>query len=220
MARITTRFPVERVNRGVDEIVLTDSWRDRLEAIAGDRKRVIVWAAAVGAMLLLSLGVARASAPEPAVAPPATAESAVSTPPAPEMFVHVAGAVSKPGLYRFPAGLRVADAIDAAGGPLPRADVDALNLADLLVDGMKVEVPMRGRPAATAPEASPSPQLIDLNAADAIALETVPGIGPVTAAAIIRHRDEIGRFETVEQLLDVSGIGPATLEALRPYVTV
>lgn len=220
MTAVTTHFPVVRVNRVVDEIVLNDSWRDRLEAIAGDRKRVIVWAAAVGAMLLLSLGVARAGAPEPVVAPPATAESAVSTPPVVEMFVHVAGAVAKPGLYRFPPGLRVADAIEAAGGPLPRADVDALNLADLLADGMKIEVPLRGRSLASSPAASPSPALIDLNAADVTALETVPGIGPVTAAAIVRHRDEIGRFESVEQLLDVSGIGPATLEALRPYVTV
>ncbi len=204
----------------MEEIVLGDSWRDRLEAIAGDRKKVVVWAAAVGVALLLSLGVARAGAPEPVVAPPATSATVPAEVPTELMFVHVAGEVEKPGLYRLPSGLRVADAIDAAGGALERADLDALNLADLLADGMKVEVPRRGRAPATAATPSPTPGLIDLNTADAVLLETVPGIGPVTAAAILRHRDEIGRFESVEQLLDVSGIGPATLESLRPYVTV
>ena len=68
--------------------------------------------------------------------------------------------------------------------------------------------------------ASASPALVDLNEADQASLETIPGIGPVTATAILQHRAEIGAFESVEQLLDVTGIGPATLEALRPYVTV
>lgn len=204
----------------MEEIVLGDSWRDRLDAIAGDRKRLVVWAAVTGGALLLSLGVARANAPEPIVAPPASAAPVPSTTTAPMVFVHVAGAVHKPGLYQFPSGYRVADAIDGAGGALGRADLDALNLADQLVDGMKVEVPERGQTRAGPATPSPTPGLIDLNVADATALETVPGIGPVTAAAIIKYRDEIGSFESVEQLLDVSGIGPATLEALRPYVTV
>jgi len=116
--------------------------------------------------------------------------------------------------------MRVADAIEAAGGPLPKADVDAINLADLLTDRLKIEVPMRGKPTVTAPAASASPGLIDLNTADQAMLETIPGIGPVTATAILQHRNEVGTFDSIEKLLDVTGIGPATLEALRPYVTV
>jgi competence protein ComEA len=159
--------------------------------------------------------------PAPVIAPPSTAPAVSSaTPAAPQVFVHVAGAVAKPGLYRFPDGLRIADAIEAAGGPLPRADLDAINLADLLSDGLKVDVPVRGRVATALPSASATPGLVDLNTADQAALETIPGVGPVTAMAILQRRSEIGAFETVEQLMDVSGIGPATLEALRPYVTV
>ena len=214
----------------MEEIVLTNSWRDRLEEIAGDRKKVVAWAGAVCLALVIGLFFAQAGDRRPVVAPPAaepgvssatSATSAASTPdPGETRFVHVAGAVKRPGLYRFPSGLRVADAVEAAGGPTARGDLDALNLADVLTDGLKIEVPERGRAVSVSVSASPSPGVIDLNTADATLLETVPGVGPVTAAAIIQHRTEIGAFESVDQLLDVSGIGPATLESLRPYVTV
>ena len=206
----------------MDEIVVTDGWRDRFDAMAGDRKKLIAWAAAVTVVLGIGLLYSRAQQPQPAIAAPAT-ESGTDTaasPTASVLFVHVAGAVAKPGLYRFPDGLRVADAIKAAGGPLRRADLDAVNLADLLTDGLKVEIPVRGSAPQPHPVSSSTPGPIDLNTADQVALETVPGVGPVTAAAILQHRTEIGQYEGVEQLLDVSGIGPATLEALRPYVTV
>ena len=137
--------------------------------------------------------------------------------------MHVAGAVRRPGLYEFPSGARVADAISTAGGPAAGADLSQLNLAELLVDGSKIQVPRRGRAApavGAAPSPTPSALTVDLNSADQAALETIPGVGPVTALAILQHRDEIGGFQSFEQLLDVDGIGPATLEAIRPYVTI
>ena len=117
----------------------------------------------------------------------------------------------------------MADAVEAAGGPRGGADLDAINLAELLVDGMKLEVPRRGHAVSTqvpSISAVPTPGLVNLNLADQPLLETIPGVGPVTATAILQHRTEIGNFESVEQLLDVTGIGPATLESLRAYVTV
>lgn len=190
------------------------------EGLPVDRKRTIVWVGAAATLLAAVFVTTRATQPAPVIAAPATSETSPAVPPSPDVFVHVAGAVGKPGLYRFPEGMRVADAIEAAGGPAARADLDAINLADLLTDGLKIHVPLRGRMPviATTPSSSPGP--VNLNTADQIALETVPGVGPVTATAILQHRTEIGRYDSVEQLLDVTGIGPATLEALRPYVTV
>lgn len=211
-----------RVNLSVEEIVIRDGLRSRTEEAVGERRRVLAWALAVVILLVLSLGYATSRRNVAQIAPPATSGPAgdPAAQPAPVLFVHVAGAVAKPGLYRFREGMRVADAVDAAGGPLPKADVDAINLADLLTDRMKIDVPVRGETTSViaAPSASPGP--VDLNTADQVMLETIPGIGPVTATAILQHRMEIGAFDTVEQLLDVTGIGPATLEALRPYVTV
>ena len=205
----------------MDDIVVIDGWRSRLEAAAGDRKRLVTWAAAVGGILVIFLLLGKASRPEPVIAAPATSATPGAAVAERSLFVHVAGAVARPGLYRFPDGLRVADAIEAAGGPLRRADLDAINLADLLADGLKIDVPFRGDPVTAAvPTASATPAAIDLNTADQASLETIPGVGPVTATAILQHRTEIGSFESVDQLLDVTGIGPATLEALRPYVSV
>ncbi|MDQ4024065.1 MAG: helix-hairpin-helix domain-containing protein, partial [Actinomycetota bacterium] len=110
--------------------------------------------------------------------------------------------------------------IDAAGGATRRADLGLLNLAEPLVDGVKVEVLERGAPATAPPASAATPSAVSLNSADQAALETIPGVGPVTAAAIVAYRDETGPFTSVEQLLEVSGIGPATLESVRPYVTL
>lgn len=209
-----------RVNCRVEEIVVRDGLRSRVEELAGDRRRVVTWAIAVATLLVAAFFYGRAQAPQASIAAPATSESFPASTPTPAVFVHVAGAVTKPGLYRFPDGMRVADAIEAAGGPLPKADLDAINLAELLTDRLKIDVPVRGKPAAVAPASSASPGLVNLNTADQATLESIPGIGPVTATAILQHRAEVGSYETVEQLLDVTGIGPATLEALRPYVTL
>jgi competence protein ComEA len=222
----------------VSDIIVPSGPRERLESFVGRRLQTWAIAAVVGIVVVVALLLWRRSAPAAVVAPPAGAPAsavpATGTPapvqssPSGAIFVHVAGAVRRPGLYELVSGERVADAIDAANGPLRRADVDALNLAEVVTDGMQVYVVRRGEappaPPATgavAGGASPAtPGVVDLNIADLAALEAIPGIGPVKGAAILQHRDEIGSFDSVEQLLDVTGIGPATLEAIRPYVSV
>jgi competence protein ComEA len=138
------------------------------------------------------------------------------------IVVHVAGAVATPGVYVLEADDRVIDAVTAAGGPLPDADLSMVNLAAPLIDGVQVRVPAMGEivgplPGATA--AGPSGP-IDLNRATADAFEALPGIGPATAAAIVEWRDRNGPFVTVEQLLDVPGIGPAKFERIVDDVVV
>jgi competence protein ComEA len=120
-------------------------------------------------------------------------------------------------------GARVQDAIDAAGGPTRRAHLEVLNLAEIVADGAKVDVPDSGQPPAAAPGmsgTSTAPGLVNLNTADETALESIPNVGPVTAGAILKYRTQIGSFSSVDQLLQVSGIGPATLDSIRSYVTV
>ena len=138
----------------------------------------------------------------------------------PELFVQVAGAVVRPGVYRLADGARVIDLIERAGGALADADLQAMALAVRLVDGQRVQVPHMGevlplqatggagppgtgRPGPTAP-ATP----IDLNTASQPELEALPGIGPTTAQAILAYRDEHGPFASVDDLGEVQGIGP------------
>ena len=149
---------------------------------------------------------------------------AVTSTTEPTVFVvHAAGAVARPGVYRVEPGARVADVIDAAGGPAPEADLNRLNLAALVADGTQVyvprvgeAVPVSGSAGVSAAQAGP----LDLNTATLDQLDELPGIGPATAKAIISERERRGRFRSVEELLDVRGIGPAKLDALRDLVTV
>jgi competence protein ComEA len=153
------------------------------------------------------------------------------------IVVHAAGAVSRPGLYRLPRDARVADLLDAAGGPTLETDLDRVNLAAPLADGQRLYLPRRGEgsPAVVGPDggavsggtgatgatASGAPSgPIDLNTATAEQLDTLPGVGPATAAAIVSHRERNGPFSSVDGLLDVRGIGPSKLEAMRDLVTV
>jgi competence protein ComEA len=132
-----------------------------------------------------------------------------------DVVVDVTGAVRRPGVYRMPAGSRVDDAVTRAGGPAARAELEAVNLAARLADGQQVVVPQRlpgGGPAAPA-TAADGP--ISLGSASAEQLEEIDGIGPVTAADIIKFRDEHGGLSSVEQLDEVPGIGPATMDSLR-----
>ncbi|HEX2196030.1 MAG TPA: ComEA family DNA-binding protein [Actinomycetota bacterium] len=206
----------------MNDVVVPSGLRARLEEIVGRRIDTGVVIVAVAVLVVGGLLV-WGRKPAAAVAPPATAApSTAGSPSGAVPFVHVAGAVRSPGLYELPSGARVADAIEAAGGAGARADLGALNLAAPLSDGAKVDVLLRGRgnAASPAPVPSASPAAVSLNSADAAALETIPGVGPVTAAAILAYRDEAGPFTSVEQLMEVSGIGPATLESIRPHVSL
>lgn len=149
------------------------------------------------------------------------------------VFVHVTGQVATPGLYELKPGSRIHDALTAAGGPTPEANTSAVNLAELVSDGTQIYVPAIGEevslPSAhtvqgkdnTSSGSSPSSnQLVNLNTADAAELQTLPKVGPVLAESIIAWREEHGGFQSVDELDQVSGIGPATLEKLRPLVTV
>ena len=167
------------------------------------------------------------AAPTTSAAPPGSGE---------EMVVSVIGLVQQPGLVTLTPGARVADAVSAAGGPLRGADTAGLNLARHLADGEQIAVgiatpagqpPLLGSSVAgqsDLPGRSPAPATpaapVDLNTATVEQLDALPGVGPVTASAIVAWRAANGRFSTVEQLGEIDGIGPARLEKLRPFVRV
>src|ERR671913_161646 len=130
------------------------------------------------------------------------------------VVVHVVGQVRRPGVLRLAAGSRVADALDAAGGPTPTADLARVNLARVLVDGEQVKVPAAGDGGT----AGTGTMLVPLNTADLATLETLPGVGPVLAQRIVDWRSQHGRFTSVEELGEVSGIGEKLLAQLRPLV--
>jgi competence protein ComEA len=132
-----------------------------------------------------------------------------------DLIVDVTGAVGKPGVYRLPAGSRVNDAVERAGGPGPEAELEAVNLAARLADGQQVVVPERGPAGTAAVGAEPEEGPISLGTATVEQLDTIDGIGPVTAEDIIKFRDEHGGLSSVDQLDQVSGVGPATMESLR-----
>ena len=149
---------------------------------------------------------------------------ALSTTEAPtEVVVHVAGAVVTAGVYRMPPGSRVIDAVQRAGGMAANADADGINLAAPLTDGQRVYVPRVGEPIPVvdnggAPTTLPGP--VDLNRATIDELDSLPGVGPATAAAIVSYREQHGPYGRVDDLAQVRGIGAAKLEALRGLVTV
>jgi competence protein ComEA len=132
-----------------------------------------------------------------------------------DLVVDVTGAVARPGVYRLPAGSRVNDAVQRAGGPAPGAELESVNLAARLADGQQVVVPKRTPAGVAVGAGAPAEGPISLGTATAAQLEEVDGIGPVTAEDIIQFRDEHGGLSSVEELDQVSGIGPATMESLR-----
>lgn len=150
------------------------------------------------------------------------------------VVIHVTGAVNQPGVYELTSGDRVDDALAVAGGPTPDADANALNLAAPVIDGDRIAVPVlsqehtSGTPgpdagvthAVVEDAGSLSVEPVDLNEATSSDLEALPGIGPATAAAIVEYRTQTGPFGSVEELLDVPGIGPAKLDAIRDAVVV
>ena len=159
----------------------------------------------------------------------------LSVPDPGRIVVDVVGAVARPGLHELPAASRIADAVEAAGGLTADADRMRLNLAEPLSDGSRLWVPAVGEGAG--PEVVPltagtsgggrvgagsgrAGARLNVNTADAAALEELPGIGPALAVAIVEHRRRSGPFATVDELVEVSGIGPVKLEQIRPLATV
>ena len=225
------------------------SWTDRLAAVRAAPWLRPAMAGAGGLLavvVLVAVGLAflRSSSPPPTLTLP-RAEPGSSSPGPPvsgagpgapvgppvTVIVHVAGQVTNPGVYAVPAGGRVADAVLAAGGTSAEADLEQLNLAARVSDGERIHVPKKGEPPlpmVAAPGAAPSAGTagpgasgpLDLNSATAEQLEALPGVGPATSKAILAYRSSHGRFRSVTELLEVPGIGPAKLEALRPLVRV
>ncbi len=214
-------------------------WRDRVadwwEALLDRRHTSVipihVLVRVVAAVLALAtvagwylLRPAAAVRPED-VLPVISATPFVPTPSPGVVVVHVAGAVHHPGVHRFSEPIRVIDAIVEAGGATADADLDRLNLAATVADGERLYVPTIGEdPPAVLNDlgvgGSVASGPLDLNSATVDQLQTLPGIGPATAAAIVRHRDQHGPFAAVDGLDDVPGIGPAKLEQIRPLVDV
>jgi competence protein ComEA len=190
--------------------------------VLDDRTRLFPWIAA--ALLVLAVGyrVVATRQPDP---PPVTVEDpAGARQPRSRaerrVYVHVAGAVRRPGLYRLPHGARVAVALRLAGGPTGKAELTGTNLAARVEDGQQIIVPMRGAVpvAAAAPDAALTGGPVSLANATQAQLGELDGIGPTLAARIIEYRDANGGFRSVEELGEVDGIGEVRLEALREGV--
>jgi competence protein ComEA len=189
--------------------------------IALDRRRIVV----TGVVLLLAFVLAgkfllrpakpAAVAPPLRVAPAETSRLSTAT-----LYVDVVGAVRRPGLYRLRDGSRVADAVTRAGGPTPKAQIELVNLAARIADGEQIVVPGRGSggTVAPAPGGGAASGPVHLNSATLEQLDTLPGVGPVTAQKILDYRQKHGAFGSVDELDAISGIGPARLETLRDLV--
>lgn len=224
------------------------AWLEAVRADPGRAGGIALAVVAAMAVLVTVFTLVR-SHPAPVASadlPPVQMASTSTTPAPPDgqaprhqLVVSVVGLVQQPGLVTVAPDARVADVVAAAGGPLRGADTVGLNLARHVADGEQIVVGIAtpaGRPAvlgsavhsvATAPAATASVPTstaatgpVDLNTATAEQLDSLPGVGPVTAAAIVAWRQANGRFGHVDQLADVDGIGPARLEKLRPLVTV
>jgi len=143
------------------------------------------------------------------------------------IVVHITGAVPRPGVYALPEGARVQDAISAAGGFLAEADKEFINLARILEDGEMLEIPYAEgfspvipTPVQTIITAGSDADLININTASSLELESLPGIGPTIAQKIIDYRTENGPFFSTEDIINVSGIGPGTYERIKDLITV
>ncbi len=196
-------------------------------------------------LLVLLVGVGGYLLWRPAPAPPAPPAALVVYTPTPlptplpppsptpaPIVVYVSGAVVRPGVYALPAGARVNDAVGAAGGALPEADLVQINLARRVYDEEQVHIPRRGEPtrppATRQPPPPPSAQgaatggspPVNINTATLAELDALPGIGPGYAQKIIEYRESHGPFQTIEEIQNVAGIGPATFARIRDLITV
>ncbi len=202
---------------------------DPLAEAGPPRRSVRVRAAFGGVVVLALLGVGAAvvaSVLTPGgqvvdVAPPVGDPFEPVAPPD-VVVLHVHGAVSEPGIVELPLGSRVVDAIAAARGPTVDADLGAVNLARVVADGEQLYVPRLGEvPSPSVSGSSPDADgRVNINTADAAALETLAGVGPALAARIIAWREQNGPFRSIDELTAVAGIGPKTLDGMRDQVTL
>ncbi len=170
--------------------------------------------------------------PEPAaieVIPPPPTDTPAPTATPPPLRIYVCGAVRHPDVYRLPVGSIVKEAIEAAGGPTAKADLNHINLALQLADQQQVYVPEVGEdnPPVSPPSGPPAPAAagqsggkININTASVEALDALPGIGPAFAQRIVDYRQANGPFQRIEDITNVSGIGPATFEKIKDRITV
>jgi competence protein ComEA len=188
--------------------------------------RPLRWKVGISAALVLGAGVlvivvgseflrSLPTGPEPLPMPSVPSEASAQTPEL-MVLVHVVGAVEEPGVVSLPENSRVHDALALAGGAQEDAELGGVNLARVVYDGEQIIVPRVGEPVLASSGEGSGP--ISLSRADQETLETLPRIGPATAERIIAWRDKNGPFRSVEDLLAVSGIGPATLEGLAEHV--
>jgi competence protein ComEA len=215
LAQLAASFDAEIPREKPDDAPVVASRR-----IDAAHLRVLVTIAVAAGVLLtwwLLSERPRTSSPEPvglsAEAPPPTPT------PSAELVVDVAGKVKHPGIVTLPAGSRVHEAIAEAGGVRGKVDTATLNMARVLVDGEQILVGVEPVPGDPASGGTSAGARISLGTATLEQLDTLPGIGPVTAQAILDHRSEHGPFASVDDLLDVKGIGEATLADIRDQVT-
>jgi competence protein ComEA len=189
--------------------------------LAPPQRRLI---AVVGALVVLALAVGRHLAAAPSAAPAARAPDVLGAARRPgggaTIVVHVVGAVRRPGLYTLRHSARVADAVRRAGGTTKKANLEAINLAAQLEDGLQVVVPRVVAPSAAGAPAAPGDPAaaggpVHLNTATLEELDSLPGVGPVTAQKILDWRQEHGAFTSLDDLDTIPGIGPARIEQLR-----
>lgn len=178
---------------------------------------VVLVLVALGSAILISFWADQGSTAE--VARPIDLASAAPVDGGASFFVHILGAVERPGLYGVREGDRVIDAVAAAGGFTDAADQAQVNLARFLVDGEQLYVPAVGEIPAGAAGVTPQGK-VNINTADAATLETLPRVGPAMAARIIDWREVNGRFATIDDLMSVTGIGQKTFDGLKELVTV
>lgn len=137
------------------------------------------------------------------------------------LYIHVAGEVKKPGLYKLDEGKRVADAITEAGDSLESANIDAINLAEPLIDGMKIVVPSKAEVrTGDLPQQNIQGDKVNINTASLQELESLPGVGPATAQRIVDYREKSGRFKSVDELKMVNGIGEKKFEDLKEKISL
>ena len=194
------------------------------ESLLQRRRLLLAAVASLGLILLLGRFVLGAGTTTPVapLPPPPAPRTGVTGLPSSRVVVDVVGAVRRPGLYRLAHGTRIADAVARAGGATGKADLAQVNLAAPLADGQQVIVPKRGAPGAAAAGAAGAPGApaapVSLSTATLEQLDTLPGVGPVTAQKVLDYRTKHGAFTSVDELDAVPGIGPKRLEQLRELV--